>query len=1062
MVVAFLFCIFASVNRRLEIILAALLMIIALQSSAAGALSEWNISKAMLKEKVTGIAQDERGFLWLSTWGGLFRYDGREFRSFKTHPGDGTHMPYDRLDAVKIDKRGNVWCRSFYHPYCFDVRTSTFIDVTEKLEQTSGLTFSIQQIYPMANGYVWLQTKDGDAAIRVSIDNPEKSARLYSQANGRLKKGKILNINEDSRGMAWILSEGGITVPGLRVSFPNKRFDYWRETAKGRIYLATKGGELWLLNTRAWRMQRVALPIKAGRIFRLGGHSNGELAVATDEALLTWHKGRWKVHRYKGVKEGRIESVKRLFRDEMGCYWMITNQAGAMLLDGINGTLRTLLPDVEGNYENKHDSWFFALQSTTTLLMAKGGGLCHYNGDGGLHHVMQENGEWYQPQVGRTFVDREGNVWLYNSKGGLDRISLRKAPFKPWGMYISPCALFMDSKNRLWVGDTRGKLTVWGREYNLGTVYAIEEMKDGTMWVGTKDRGLYRLTPKNEDGDYRVEQFLHNPNDRYSLSANDVFCMTKDHNGNLWIGTYSGGLNCVLSSQFSVHSSQFTVSSQFAVHSSCAPVGAQAQSGTQSSIFNFQSSKPQFINKNNSLTWLPADERSLNIRSLLCTKEGIMCVGTSKGIYAFKNGNFNANGSTKKVYHNERRADDVHSLSNNEIMMMCQDKRGYVYCLTPSAGICRTMAEALLTDNAVFTVYDKRNLAPSDAPLSITADAHDNLWITYPHSIAMLEGRERTVFYNWQSPPMSFAEIVKDRQGNLVAATTDDIISWNPAALKPDKEASRIAIAALTVEGRQMTYDADLMDTIRLESSERDVSLQLATLTMRQGEEIKYAYRLDGDSTWIMQGNNDRLTFLNMRAGYHTIELRSTNASGVWCNNFRTITIYVKPTFWETPWALLLYILIGVMVMGGIAMVWAYIYRLHLKMRTQEEVIKQRMDFIHNVAPLIRKDKDDLLERVRRYIDEHISDENLTIPRIAAEMGMSRASFFSRFKELAGISPQDYLIHYRIAHARQQLSAGNMSVAEVAYRCGFSDPKYFSRAFKKIEGISPSALRTAH
>ena len=1017
MVVAFLFCIFASVNRRIHIILA-ILLLVATRSLAVnvGGSSLWNITQGLLKEKVTGIAQDERGFLWISTWGGLFRYDGQEFRSFKTHPGDGTQMPYDRLDAVKIDKKGNVWCRSFYHPYCFDVRTSTFIDVTEKLEQVSGKTFSIQQIYPMASGYVWLQTKEGDAAIRVSIDNPRKSARLYSYSNGRLKKGKILSINEDSRGMAWILSEGGITVPDLRVTFPKKRFDHWRETAKGSIYLATKDGELWLLNTKTWLMQRLALPIKTGKILRLAGNAKGELVIATDEALLTYYKGKWHVHRYNE----RIESVKRLFRDEMGRYWMITNQAGAILLNGINGTLHTLLPSSDGNYENKHDSWFFALQpNNTTLLMARDGGLCYYNwnsnGNGELFHVIQDRGEWYQPQVGRTFVDREKNVWLYNSEGGLDRISLRTSPFRQWGVYNAPCALFMDSKNRLWVGDTKGKLTMWGKEYNLGIVYAIEEMKDGTMWVGTKDKGLYRLLP-NDKNDFTVEQFLHNPKDKYSISANDVFCLAKDHKGNLWVGTYSGGVNYI------------------------------DGNGNANGNVNY---KVKFINKNNKLTWLPTDERSQNIRSLLCTKEGIMCLGTSHGIYAFK--------TPKRVFHNERKADDVHSLSNNEIMMMYQDRSGNVYCLTPSAGICCTKAEALLSDNAVFTVYDKQNLAPSDAPLSITGDSHDNLWIAYTNSIVMLN-RERTAFYNWQSPAMSFAEIVNDGKGELVAATTDDIISWKPEALKPDDEAPRISIAALTVSGRSQTYDADLLDTINLDSNERDVSLQLSALTMKQGEKIQYAYRIDGDSTWVMQGDNNRLTFLNMRAGYHSIQVRSTNASGVWCNNFRTITLYVQPTFWETSWALLLYILIGILIIGGIAVVWAHIYRLHLKMRTQEEVIKQRMEFIHNVAPLIREDKEDLLERVRQYIDEHISDDGLTIPSIATEMGMGRTSFFSRFKELAGISPQDYLIHYRIAYAKKLLSVGGMSVAEVAYKCGFADPKYFSRVFKKIEGVSPSVI----
>ncbi len=1026
----------------------------------------WNITKGMLKEKVTGIVQDERGFLWISTWRGLYRYDGEEFRSFKTHPGDGTQMPYDRLDAVKIDGKGNVWCRSFYHPYCFDVRTSTFIDVTEKLEQRNGKTYNIHQIYPMASGYVWLQTKEGDAAIRVSTDNPRESARVYSQANGRLKKGKILSINEDSRGMAWILSEGGITVPGLRVSFPNKRFDHWRETAKGCIYLATNKGELWWLNTMTWHMQRVVLPIKTDKIFKLAGSTNGELVIATDEALLAWYKGKWQVHRYKE----RISSVKRLFRDENGSYWMITNQPGVMRFSNEddnfvrNASLRNrthesatlararngasayenenfqssifnLQLPTEGNYVNGHDSWFFATQPQTsnlksqtsnlTLLMARDGGLCYYDGDSGtLNHVRQDDGSWYQPQVGRTFVDKENNVWLYNSEGGLDRISLRTSPFRQWGVYNPVCALFVDSKQRLWVGDTKGKLTVWGREYNLGMVYAIEEMNDGTMWVGTKDKGLYRLVPDGKDG-YAVEQFLHNPKDKYSISANDVFCLAKDHSDNLWVGTYSGGVNFVRN-------------------------GASAyENENEDENLKPQISNLKFINKNNELRWLPTDDRSLNIRSLLCTREGIMCVGTSRGIYAFK--------SPKQVFHHERKADDVHSLSNNEIMMMYQDRKGYVYCLTPSAGICCTKAGALLTKNAVFTVFDKQNLAPSDAPLSITGDSNDNLWIAYTNSVAMLN-KERTVFYNWQSPAMSFAEIVKDGRGELIAATTDDIISWKPAVLKPDEATPRIAIVALTVAGRSQKYDADLVDTIQFDSNGRDVSLQLSALTLKLGEKIKYAYRIDGDSAWVMQGDNDRLTFLNLRAGYHTIQVRSTNASGVWCNNFRTITLYVKPTFWETPWALMLYILMGIIVIGGIAVVWAYIYRLHLKMRTQEEVIKQRMDFIHNVAPLIREDKDDLLERVRKYIDEHISDEDLTIPSIAAEMGMSRTSFFSRFKELAGISPQDYLIHYRIAYGKQMLAAGGMSVAEVAYKCGFADPKYFSRVFKKIEGVSPSVV----
>ena len=994
-------------TRRIEILLIFLLM--AVVTSSAGILHSWDITHGMLKEKVTGMVQDERGFLWLSTWGGLYRYDGRSFRSYKTCPGDGSTMSYNRLDAVKVDKYGNLWCRSFYHPYCFEVKTSTFIDVTEKLEQATRQTFNVHQIYPMKSGYVWLQT-DKDAAIRVSIDNPKESARLYSPSNGRLKKGKIISINEDCNGRAWILSEGGMSAPGMRVSFPNKRFDYWYETSPGCIYLATKEGELWHLDSRTWKMRRVTLPLSSKKILRLSGYKNGELVVATDKALLTYHKGRWGIHKYE---KNSISSVKRLHRDSQGRYWMISDRPGVMLLKSIDAPLVEMNAEKEENYENKHDSWFFSEQADgIVLLMSRNEGLCYYDAkDGTLKHVKENTGKPYQPQVGRTFIDAENNVWLYNTTDGLERVALNRNPFVLDNSGASVYTLHYDKRGRLWKGAVNGILTIDDTNYNIGIVYAIEEMPDGVMWVGTKDKGLYRFIPRGE-GDFSIRQFTHEEKDRYSISGNDVFCMTQDRKGNLWVGTYSGGLNIV-----------------------------DRDNGRRETV--------RFANKNNTLKCLPTDERSLNIRSLLYTREGILCVGTSNGIYAFKEQN--------KVIHNRRKADDANSLSNNEIMQMHQDVNGDVYCITPSSGICRTKATSLLTDSASFIIYDHRSLAPYDTPLSVTEDSHGNLWIAYTNSVAMFN-RRRTVFYNWSAPAMTFAEMITGNSGQIIAGTIGGTLSWQPSKMHLDNSAPRIAISALTVSGREVDYDADLRDTIRFGSAERDISMQLATLTMRQGEKTKYAYRMDGDSMWVTQGDNYQLAFLNLSAGYHSLQLRSTNASGVWCDNYRTVTLYVTPTFWETPWAVLIYILLGIMVIGGIALIWAYVYRLRLIMRTQEEEIKQRMHFIHNVAPLIREDKDDLLERVRKYIDEHISDEGLTIPSIAAEVSMSRASFFSRFKELAGISPQDYLIHYRIAYARQLLSVGGMSVAEVAYKSGFADPKYFSRVFKKIEGVSPSAV----
>jgi AraC-like DNA-binding protein len=58
-----------------------------------------------------------------------------------------------------------------------------------------------------------------------------------------------------------------------------------------------------------------------------------------------------------------------------------------------------------------------------------------------------------------------------------------------------------------------------------------------------------------------------------------------------------------------------------------------------------------------------------------------------------------------------------------------------------------------------------------------------------------------------------------------------------------------------------------------------------------------------------------------------------------------------------------------------------------------------------------------------------------------------------------GITPQDLLKEARIKHACQLLRQTDKNISEVAYACGFSDPKYFSRSFKQSMGVSPSDYR---
>jgi AraC-like DNA-binding protein len=83
----------------------------------------------------------------------------------------------------------------------------------------------------------------------------------------------------------------------------------------------------------------------------------------------------------------------------------------------------------------------------------------------------------------------------------------------------------------------------------------------------------------------------------------------------------------------------------------------------------------------------------------------------------------------------------------------------------------------------------------------------------------------------------------------------------------------------------------------------------------------------------------------------------------------------------------------------------------------------------------------------------------LGLTTLAAEAGLSRAHFATRFKACFGVSPIDYVLRLRIQHAQSLLADPDLPVAAIAAACGYEDPFVFSKLFKRHTGTSPSAWR---
>lgn len=102
----------------------------------------------------------------------------------------------------------------------------------------------------------------------------------------------------------------------------------------------------------------------------------------------------------------------------------------------------------------------------------------------------------------------------------------------------------------------------------------------------------------------------------------------------------------------------------------------------------------------------------------------------------------------------------------------------------------------------------------------------------------------------------------------------------------------------------------------------------------------------------------------------------------------------------------------------------------------------------------------DLLKRASQAIEEHIDDTEFDIPALCKEVGVGRSLLYTKFKALTGMTPNNFLLNYRLKHAATLLKQyPNLPIAEVSDRSGFSAPVYFSRCFKNQFGCTPQNYR---
>ena len=659
-----------------------------------------------------------------------------------------------------------------------------------------------------------------------------------------------------------------------------------------------------------------------------------------------------------------------------------------------------------------------------------------------------------ESEVKYCMTDSEGNVWLC-SKFGAYRLSFSKKPYTmfPQEKPGQIRSFLVDRKERYWVtcrddasvrlfGKDNRLIGYLGRDGHIystyksfgSPVYHVMQDSHGTFWLCSKPDGLFRLR-ENNMGNFSVERFQHDNRARGTLNSDELYYAMEDRHGRLWIASFKGGVNCML---------------------------------------NPQSENPVFLHCNNGLSY-PKD-KGRKCRQIHITSDDIMLVSTTTGLLV---ADISADDARRVVFKcHQKDVNRANSLNNNATMFVTEDSKHRFYVCTESGGLNQIVSTDLLADKLEFRHFDMSNGLPSDVALAAVSMS-DSLLIVSNNQLILLNPDDKspmnnTAFFWKDKLRFSDALPVHLPDGRWIFGLQDGAFTIRPDKLKSSTYVPTLALTGISVGNEAIDHAVCWQDTLELLPEKRSFTVYFATLNYSGNENICYAFQMgDDDRQWNMIGKNHTATFLDLLPGVYKLKIRSTNNDGIWVDNVRTLTVVVKPTFWETRWAQLLYALIMAIVVWGVVRTRRYISSLKRQQQELHEaylaLLNHKEVHIDTVGetkepskkPRLKPENEAFMQRAMKFIEEHIGDSDINIGDMAEATLTSRSGLNRKMKSLLGVTPLDFIHEARMRKACRMIEEGS-PINEVAYSCGFSDPKYFAKRFKADIGLTPTEYRNKY
>jgi len=591
-----------------------------------------------------------------------------------------------------------------------------------------------------------------------------------------------------------------------------------------------------------------------------------------------------------------------------------------------------------------------------------------------------EENLWLGTRGGIYILDREYRVIEHHVHRVQDQNSLG---------HNSVSDIFEDRSGDLWIASRNGisfaNKTAFryhgagfgdNRYLNDHEVYSIAESKDGNIWLGTESGGVNIFHRKSGKFTY----LTHKENNPNSISSNCIKAIIQDSDDNFWIGTFLGGLDF------------YNPKQQRFIHYKSEPDNDNSLTDNTVWALHQDRNGNIWIGTNKGLDrFVPRENRFYRYRDSMKTRAVHVIFEDSRGNLFFGSSTSDLTVMTPDA--------DLHHY-NLDTRVIFEDSKGRIWIGSDNNS---GLMQFDIQKGVVKSYLSSDDGLPSNQVYGILEDADSKLWISTGQGLSVFNP-ENEVFlktYNTadgiQGKRFYYGSYCKSRSGELLFGGQNGLTRFYPDQLKENQNKPPVVITDFKIFNKPVPIGEEFDGKIILE---RNISVlkeivvrydhsvltfDYVALNYVNSSENEYKYMLEGfEEDWNYVESNRSATYTNLNPDKYTLRIKAANNDGVWNETGVSLDIIVTPPIWKTA-VFKIFVLLFIIFIVFLIVLF-FIKREKLKNQLVLERVKSRelrkMDmmkfqFFTNISHEIRTPISLILSPLTRIINSDLPKEQI-------------------------------------------------------------------------------------